>query len=170
MTDPLTGLHNRRFFETAFDQELKRCQRYNRAFTLIIADLDRFKKINDTFGHNAGDEVLKQVSGIIRDSLRTMDMVTRIGGEEFGILLLETPPKSVQTVTNRLLKNIREATPLVEEMVLRRHRTTISLGIASFRKGNQVTTEEMFKLADKSLYIAKHRGRNRCGPIQKISY
>jgi diguanylate cyclase (GGDEF)-like protein len=168
MTDSLTGLHNRRFFETTFYQELKRCQRYNRTFSLVIADIDHFKKINDTFGHNAGDKIIKQVGSVIQDSLRTMDMVTRIGGEEYGILLLETPYDRIQTVTNRLLKNIREAKPHAEEMVRRRYRTTVSLGVASFQKGAHVTTEEMFKLADKSLYIAKKRGRNRCGPVQKI--
>ena len=168
MTDSLTGLHNRRFFETTFYQELKRCQRYKRAFSLVIADIDHFKKINDTFGHIAGDKIIKQVGNIIQDSLRTMDVVTRIGGEEYGILLLETPHNRIHTVTNRLLKNIREAKPPVEEMVRRRYRTTVSLGVASFQKGNHVTTEEIFKLADKSLYIAKKRGRNRCGPVQKI--
>jgi diguanylate cyclase (GGDEF)-like protein len=169
LTDPLTGLHNRRYFENTLDQELKRCQRYGRAFSLLIADIDRFKRVNDAFGHDSGDEVLKQVGGLIRDSLRSMDMVTRIGGEEFGILLPETPPNSISMVTHRLLKNIREAKPPVAEMVLSGCRTTISLGVSSFRKGNQATPESIFKLADKSLYLAKTRGRNRCGPVQIVT-
>ena len=131
-------------------------------------DIDHFKKVNDTFGHDAGDEVLKQVGNLIQDSLRSMDMVTRIGGEEFGILLPETPPNSITVVTQRLVKKVREAMPPVPEMVLRNQRTTVSLGVCSFRKSHKTTPEKMFKLADKSLYIAKNRGRNRCGPVQVI--
>ena len=169
LTDPLTGLHNRRFFENTLDQELRRCQRYGRAFSLIIADIDRFKRVNDLFGHDSGDEVIKQVGGLLRDSLRSMDMVTRIGGEEYGILLPETPPNSISVVTHRLLKNVREAVPPVDEMAQVGHRTTISLGVSSFHKGNEASPEKIFKLADKSLYMAKNNGRNRCGPVQKIA-
>jgi len=169
LTDPLTGLHNRRFFENTLEQELRRCQRYGRSFSLIIADIDRFKRVNDIYGHDSGDEVIKQVGGLIRDNLRSMDMVTRIGGEEFGILLPETPPNSISIVTQRLLKNVREAKPPVDVMVQHGHQTTISLGVSSFFKGNQASPQKIFKLADQSLYIAKNRGRNRCGPIQKIA-
>jgi diguanylate cyclase (GGDEF)-like protein len=168
-TDPLTGIHNRRFFDSAFENELKRCQRYKRTFSLAIADIDHFKKINDTFGHKVGDEVIKQVCVIIQDSLRRMDVVTRIGGEEFGIILPETIPNRISTVTSRILKNIRLAKPPVSEMILQNYQTTISLGVAIFKKGDKVTTADVFKLADKSLYMAKKGGRNRCGPIQRIT-
>jgi diguanylate cyclase (GGDEF)-like protein len=167
-TDTLTGIHNRRFFDSAFENELKRCQRYKRTFSLVIADIYHFKKINDTFGHKAGDEVIKQVSVTIQDSLRRMDIVTRIGGEEFGIILPETIPNRISTVTNRILKNIRQARPTVNEMTLQGHQTTISLGVATFKKGDKVTTADIFQLADKSLYTAKTGGRNRCGPVQRI--
>ncbi len=168
-TDPLTGIHNRRFFDSAFENELKRCQRYKRTFSLAIADIDHFKKINDTFGHKAGDEVIKQVCVTIQDSLRRMDMVTRIGGEEFGIILPETIPNRISIVTSRILKNIRQAKPSVDEMILQNYQTTISLGVATFKKGDNVTTADIFKLADKSLYMAKKNGRNRCGPVQRIT-
>jgi diguanylate cyclase (GGDEF)-like protein len=167
-TYPLTGIHNRRFFDSAFENELKRCQRYKRTFSLVIADIDHFKKINDTFGHKVGDEVIKKVSVIIQDSLRRMDMVTRIGGEEFGIILPETIPNRISTVTSRILKNIREARFPVNEGNGQGYQITISLGVAIFKKGDKITTADVFKLADKSLYMAKKEGRDRCGPVQRI--
>lgn len=168
VTDPLTGLRNRRFFEQAVDMEIKRCQRYHRSCSLIMADLDHFKRVNDNYGHDAGDEVLKHVANLLRDNVRTLDIVARIGGEEFAILLPETPPNNIRMVANRLLRQVRESKLPIETMNPRQRGITLSLGIASFR-GGKMKAKELIKLADKSLYQAKRRGRNRAGSIQVMS-
>ncbi len=167
VTDPLTGLRNRRFFDQALDIEIKRCQRYGRSCCLVMGDLDHFKRINDRYGHAAGDEVLKHVANLLRDSVRSVDIVARIGGEEFAILLPETPPHNVFVVTKRILRLIRESKLPIMKMNSGNHKITISLGIASYRGGN-VKPQQFIRLADKSLYQAKHRGRNRSGSVQVI--
>jgi diguanylate cyclase (GGDEF)-like protein len=168
VTDTLTGLRNRRFFDEALDQEIKRCQRYGRACSLIMADLDHFKRINDQYGHAAGDEALKRVGSLLRDSVRTVDTVARIGGEEFAVLLPETPPNNISVVTKRLLRQIRELRIPLGTVGEPEPKLTISLGVASFRRG-KVTPHQFLKLADKSLYRAKRGGRNRVGPQQLIA-
>ncbi len=162
-TDALTGLYNRRFFDKALAQEMGRCQRYGRFFSLLLIDIDHFKRVNDTYGHDAGDEIIQQVSKILQINLRSMDVVTRIGGEEFAIILPETPHQNLVVVVNRLLKEVRHAEPLVGTMASEGERTTISIGVASYNGGN-VSTAELYKLADKSLYKAKRTGRDKSGP------
>ena len=168
LTDPLTGLRNRRFFDQTLEMEMNRCNRYGRAVSLVMAELDHFKRINDHYGHAAGDEVLKRVSNILRDSVRTVDSVARIGGEEFAILMPETPPNNILVVIKRLLRGIREAKFYIPKMKLRLPKITISLGIASYRRG-KVTPFQFVKMADESLYQAKHRGRDRAGTVQVVS-
>jgi diguanylate cyclase (GGDEF)-like protein len=168
VTDPMTGLFNRRFFERTLTQELGRCQRYKRCCSLILVDIDHFKKVNDTYGHGAGDEVIKQVACLLRDSVRSMDVMARIGGEEFAVLLPETPPQNLKVVVNRLLKMVREMKPQVKRMLTDKRRITISLGVSSYRRGS-VKAAQMVKAADKSLYEAKRKGRNRKGSLRIIS-
>jgi diguanylate cyclase (GGDEF)-like protein len=168
LTDPLTGLYNRRFFEQELDHEIKRCQRYGRAFTLLLADIDYFKKINDTYGHDAGDEILKQVGYLIKSNLRGLDIVARVGGEEFAIILPETPPNSISIVTRRLMKAMRNCKPSFLPMSQDHHPITFSLGVASYRRG-LATPKIMFKLVDESLYEAKRGGRNRVGNFRIFS-
>ncbi len=167
-TDPMTGLYNRRFFDKALAQEIGRCQRYGRFFSLLLVDIDHFKKVNDTYGHDAGDEILKQISKILQINLRSMDVVCRIGGEEFAIILPETPHQNLVVVVNRLLKEVRQAEPLVPTMAYEKERVTISIGVASYN-GGAVSPAELYKLADKSLYQAKKTGRNRSGPYYASS-
>src|SRR5581483_2947073 len=116
ITDPMPGLYNRRFFEQSLEEEIKRCQRYGRSCGLIMADIDFFKKVNDTFGHDAGDEVIKQMSGLLRENTRGLDIVARLGGEEFAVLMPETQPSSMGVFTKRLLKKVRETPPPIEAM------------------------------------------------------
>jgi diguanylate cyclase (GGDEF)-like protein len=168
VTDPLTGLRNRRYFEQTLDMEIKRCQRYGRSCSLLMADLDHFKRVNDRYGHAAGDATLKHVGGLLRDSLRTLDMVARIGGDEFAILLPETPPNNISVVAKRLLRVVRETHLPIPKMNGHSRGVTISLGAASFHRGN-LTPQQFIKLADKSLYQAKRRGRNRTGSLQTVS-
>lgn|SRR5665213_1039931 len=168
LTDPLTGLRNRRFFDQTLEMEMNRCNRYGRAVSLVIADLDHFKRINDRYGHAAGDEVLKRTANILRDSVRTVDSVSRIGGEEFAILMPETPPNNISVVIKKLLRGIRETKFYIPKMKLRLPKITISLGVASYRRG-KVTPLQFFKMADESLYQAKRLGRDRAGTIQVVS-
>jgi diguanylate cyclase (GGDEF)-like protein len=165
ITDSLTGLHNRRFFEKSLHQEIQRCRRYKRSFSLLTADIDYFKKVNDTYGHDVGDRVLKHVAVILRDNLRSLDMIARIGGEEFAILLPETPPQNLSVVTRRLLKKVRESIPPIPVKGAKKPQVTISLGVSSYR-GGEVTAHQIIKLSDESLYQAKNSGRDKCGPVR----
>ncbi len=167
ITDPLTGLYNRRFFDRALNQEMARCQRYRRACSLIMADIDHFKRVNDAHGHQAGDEIIRQVAGLLRDNTRGLDVVGRYGGEEFAILLPETPPHDISSVARRILRMARQMKPAWRPMAKDGQRVTVSLGISSFR-GGMATVAEMVRRADKSLYLAKQSGRDRCGAAQVL--
>jgi diguanylate cyclase (GGDEF)-like protein len=168
VTDSLTGLYNRRFLEDAIVGELGRCQRYKRRCSLLMLDIDHFKRVNDTYGHASGDEILRQIAEILRENTRSLDVVTRFGGEEFAILLPETGAENVSVVARRILRVTRSMKPAVARMAGDGKRVTVSLGVACYIRGN-VTVPQMVKKADLSLYQAKHRGRNRCGPLQTVS-
>jgi diguanylate cyclase (GGDEF)-like protein len=167
MTDSLTGLYNRRYFDHALSQEIKRCQRYERAFSLLLIDIDRFKRINDTYGHNAGDNILRQVAVLLKSNLRGLEVVTRIGGDEFAVILPETPPHNLSVVVKRLLHEMRTAKPEIQTIPKRKEKITFSIGQATFKGGN-TNTHGMIRLADKSLYQAKHNGRNQVGNLRLV--
>jgi diguanylate cyclase (GGDEF)-like protein len=153
--DGLTGIFNRRFFELRMTEELDRAQRFGAGMAVIMVDIDRFKSLNDEFGHLLGDEVLRQVSSILHDQLRKFDVVCRYGGEEFAILLSQTHPQHAMGVAEKLRSLVeRWQFPAVPRAV------TISAGIAAYPQ-NGVTREELMKAADSSLYAAKQHGRNR---------
>jgi diguanylate cyclase (GGDEF)-like protein len=164
LTDPMTGLYNRRYFDQALDQEIKRCRRYNRAFSLLLLDIDHFKRVNDTYGHGAGDEIIKQVAELIHNNLRGLDVVARVGGEEFAVILPETPPQNLNVVVQRLLREMRGAKPAASAMAKKGERVTFSVGVGVF-KGGEAGSLKLMKAADKSLYQAKRQGRDRCGAI-----
>jgi diguanylate cyclase (GGDEF)-like protein len=165
VTDPMTGLGNRRSFELRLEQEIKRAQRYKRPFSLLIGDIDFFKKVNDTYGHDVGDKVIRHMAQILKVSIRQMDTVARIGGEEFAILLPEIELKDLTEVIDRVLARVRQSkAPLP---VRTPPPVTMSFGAALYRKG-KVVPSQIFKLADKSLYAAKRGGRNACGPLEVI--
>lgn len=152
-TDALTGLQNRRKFEEFFAQEYKRAKRYNQAFSLIILDIDNFKIVNDTFGHQQGDEVLKTVSSTIRKKLRDSDFGARWGGEEFIIILPNTDALSAAT---QVAERIRAE---IEAHDFGKFKITISSGIAQFANG--VAAEALIKAADDALYASKRSGKNK---------
>lgn len=156
-TDELTGLFNRRAFMERARDEVLRAKRYGHELSLIMLDADHFKNINDSFGHDVGDEVLRQLAHTCRDSVRAMDMVGRLGGEEFGILLPETPLCKAVRVAERIRKGIEDA-------VLRCHGSSIhytaSLGVSALLYDSE-SVEFLLKSADKALYRAKNLGRNR---------
>lgn len=157
--DPLTGLRNRREFERLLTDEWQRCARFQRPFALVVCDIDHFKKVNDTYGHPAGDAVLKHVAGLLTGQLRTVDHLARVGGEEFAIIMVETGAKDALETIQRLLVLLAEspcALPDRTETVT----VTISAGIAMMPEDAD-TTQALFEAADKALYTAKRTGRNR---------
>lgn len=154
--DGLTGLTNRRHFMLTADAELQRAQRYQRPITVGMADLDFFKQLNDTYGHAAGDAVLRAYAGLMLDTLRQSDMVCRYGGEEFAFIF----PESTLTETEKLAERFRGLCADYDIRLTdgRLVRVTMSMGLAD---ASDCPIEVALKRADEALYEAKHQGRNR---------
>ncbi len=156
--DPLTGLLNRRCFELEVERHLAQVSRYGAAGALIVLDIDHFKAINDSLGHNAGDELLISLAKVLRDRLRRTDAIARLGGDEFAILLPMADEKEARGLGESLLADVRERTAQLDGE--RRRAVTISLGVAVF-DGSAVTSEDMIVNADLAMYDAKEAGRDR---------
>jgi diguanylate cyclase (GGDEF)-like protein len=157
-TDELTRAYTRRYFQLRLDEEIGRFRRYGQGLTLLMADLDRFKEINDTFGHPAGDVVLKRFCEIVRGSIREVDVLCRYGGEEFTIILPSTASRGAMLTAERIMKNLRE-TPIKvngsSEVIV-----TVSIGVAICPDHAQ-TAQDLVSFADKALYKAKAEGRGK---------
>lgn len=158
-TDPLTQLLNRRSCEERFKSEIARFERTKESFCIILCDLDHFKKINDTYGHNTGDYVLVEVARILKSNSRKTDMVFRWGGEEFLFLLTGTELKGGVIAGEKIRKKIETNVFEHDQQTLP---ITMSLGISIYQKGQMM--EECVKEADENLYSAKKAGRNRLHP------
>jgi diguanylate cyclase (GGDEF)-like protein len=157
-TDHLTQLANRRHLMRTLNQEFQRSQRSAHAVSLIMIDIDHFKAINDTYGHQQGDLVLKIVAETFRDQVREYDLASRFGGEEFALVLPDTGPAKALQVAER----IREAIQALRfSGSLEPLRMTISLGVATFPNKAIRDIEDLIRVADDALYSAKHQGRNR---------
>lgn len=156
-TDSLTDLANRRHFTELVEKELSRSQRYGGELSLLMVDIDYFKRINDTHGHGAGDEVLQQLAELFRLELRNIDIVGRLGGEEFAIVLAQTDGEQAAEVAERLRATIEQHGVLLSCGVLLHY--TVSLGVTTL-SGADDTVERLLKRADDALYAAKHDGRN----------
>ena len=157
--DPKTGLFNARYFASALTEELGRAQRFERPLSLIMADLDLLREINNTYGHLAGDAVLKGIAEVFRAELRHYDVPARFGGEEFSILLPETPPEQALEIAERIRRAIAERLFDVEtssEPI----RATVSIGVSGFPKDAQ-DPNSLIHQADLAVYRAKLQGRNR---------
>ena len=153
--DFLTGLFNRRHFEQALAKETERVARYGGPGAVLVIDLDNFKDVNDTFGHRAGDDVLRGVAGLLRQRLRQTDLVARIGGDEFAVLLPETNADDVQALADDVVKGLgRQVAVLADHSI----RVTASVGAAMF---DGLTDIEVLAYADLAMYEAKETGRNR---------
>jgi diguanylate cyclase (GGDEF)-like protein len=151
LVDPLTGLQNRRVMLVNLDKYIVLAERHKRSLSLIMMDLDHFKKFNDTHGHQLGDQLLIQVADIMKKLVRKSGHIVRYGGEEFLMMLPETDWKGAFQVAERLRKSVEKLTPI-----------TISLGIATLQSGGEgVTPQDLIKDADTALYRAKQLGRNR---------
>ena len=152
--DKLTGLFNRRSFDEVMTSEISRYSRYGGIFSLIIADLDSLGTVNDTYGHLAGDEALRQIGSVIRKATRTSDRAFRYGGDEFAILL----PNTSIDAANRVAERIRQQ--IASKMIADQTPVTASLGLASW-PANGTGADEVIAAADAALYHAKRSGGNQ---------
>lgn len=153
LSDGLTGLYNRAYFDATFSQEMARCTRRGLALTLLMVDLDYFKKINDTYGHLAGDRALEAVAQVLTAMSRTSDTVCRFGGEEFAIILPETTNANAVVVAERIRKKIAQLDLGFT--------VTASIGVGSAKVTKSLLPEHLIAEADGALYEAKRKGRNR---------
>ncbi|MEC0128127.1 sensor domain-containing diguanylate cyclase [Paenibacillus pabuli] len=156
-TDVLTGMTNRRTFEEVIQQWIEE----EVLFSIVVLDIDRFKTINDTYGHHAGDQVLKHIASIIKLSVRAQDICSRFGGEEFVVLLRHTESKTAYQIAEHIRVSVEESVLPIDRTV------TISAGVAEYPL-HSTTATELFHLADNALYQAKEEGRNRTVTIQTV--
>ena len=164
LTDPLTGVHNRRYFEHRCAIEVSQARRYQRALSCMFVDVDRFKKINDTYGHPAGDEILRAVADCVSAQLRAGDTIARYGGEEFVVLLPQTDIRHALSIAERIRSSIERK--LFYAPSGQAIKATISVGVARLAlddvdSADQPLASAMVAAADGALYRAKHAGRNR---------
>lgn len=158
MLDELTGLPNTRLFDQRLNERVLSSRRTGRPLSLLLLDMDEFKKINDTFGHPAGDMALRRAATSIRASIRVSDVAARVGGEEFAVILPDTEPAEAAKVAGRVLAGIREASLLLGDG--RQVRITASIGLAGGVLSEEDSPFGLIAEADKALYKAKDAGRD----------
>ena len=164
ITDPLTGLHNRRYMEARLSEELNRSKRYDVPMSFMMIDIDDFKLYNDRNGHQAGDRALEITAQCLRSTLRKADVASRYGGEEFSILLPQTTSKEAGAIADRLRRRILQTRfPNGETQPL--GAVTISIGLSSLSPAID-SVEAMIRAADRALYHAKSNGKNRAYAYQ----
>jgi two-component system cell cycle response regulator len=159
ITDPLTGLHNRRYLDSHFGALFDEAAARGRQISVLLLDIDRFKAINDSYGHDAGDEVLREFAVRVRAHTRGIDLLARYGGEEIVVAVPDTAVDGAEAVAERIRERI-EATPFPIHRGTRAIPVTVSIGVAA-RQAGDTAAGEMLKRADLALYRAKQDGRNR---------
>jgi len=164
MTDGLTGLYVHRYFQEVLEKEVIRAERYQQPLTLLMIDIDHFKRVNDTYGHQTGDAVLKGISKILKQHLRRSDYACRYGGEEMALVLTQTSMDGANNTAERIRDKIQKETFVYDEKEIH---VTVSIGVSEFAVG--MNRPQLIELADKSLYEAKHSGRNRVCCMQAAS-
>jgi len=155
ITDPLTGVYNRKVMEASLGRESGLSRRHKTALSLILLDIDNFKNINDSYGHETGDELIKAIAQTISHELRKTDMLARYGGDEFTILLSNTNRRGATTLANNLREKIESTTYTVNDTELG---VTVSIGVSSTMTSSK--KDDLFSRADEALYKAKNEGRN----------
>ncbi len=163
MTDSLTGLYNRRYFDSFYENIFDQASRYSTIFSLIMCDIDHFKKINDSCGHDKGDIVLKEVAKILKNNIRKSDIAARYGGEEFMIVLPQTELPSCLDVARKI------KTLITKINIKDTGKITISMGVISYSKEFEDKAKVFLKKVDELLYDAKNRGRNRIMSVDENS-
>jgi diguanylate cyclase (GGDEF)-like protein len=157
IVDGLTQINNKRYFLEYLEREMGRCHRYNRALSLIMFDIDHFKRINDSNGHLAGDYVLRELAGIVRPKIRKEECFARYGGEEFSIVMPEAGPENARRFAEKVRRMVADHPFTFEQKKIE---VTISLGVADMT-GETTEPLQFIKVADQNLYRAKKLGRNR---------
>ncbi len=157
-TDGLTGLYNQRFFREALHRECERTQRSGEDFCLVLIDLDHFKKVNDSWGHEAGNVALKRTAKLIREIIRPTDLPCRYGGEEFAVLLPGTPLMISVQVAERIRSTIAGSEIVIDNKTLT---LTASFGVCAYQRNSVLSQEQLIETADQQLYRAKREGRNK---------
>jgi two-component system cell cycle response regulator len=155
ITDKLTGLYNRRYFDHFLDLEIKRSSRQNASLALLMIDIDNFKHINDTAGHLFGDKILNKLGELLKTKIRETDLAARYGGEEFAVVLSNTCLKEAVEIAERIRRSIQEYSFETENFS-----TTVSIGISVYPLDAN-SMNELIEKSDNSLYKAKHDGKNR---------
>jgi diguanylate cyclase (GGDEF)-like protein len=162
ITDSLTGLYVQKYFKEILQEEINLAKQYNRKFSVIMIDIDNFKSINDTYGHNAGDDVLVRFADILRARLRATDIICRYGGDEFGIILHDASQADSFQIAEEIRKSIINETVISKDVIKGRNKKikfSISCGVLEYNKN--FTVEEFINLVDNRLYKAKSLGKNR---------
>lgn len=157
--DEVTGLYNRRFFTMRLDEELARYRRFNHPTSVVLLDLDGFKAVNDDFGHAVGDETLRDIAQILQKHSRGINVVSRYGGDEFAILLVETSKAGARLYADRI-RQVVGSFPFSHG-----NKITASLGVATVPDDEAATAEDLFRAADEALYAAKRAGKNQVAAI-----
>lgn len=155
-TDALTGLYNRGHWEECLNLEFRRYRRTHQTPSLIILDIDHFKRVNDSYGHAAGDEVIRQLANLLKTTLRTTDVIGRLGGEEFGVILIDTEGKPAEMLANRLRKRVEEMEIRFDDQDIK---ITSSFGVTEL-SDDFSDVEHWYTTTDLGLYDSKHAGRN----------
>ncbi|MFT4993498.1 MAG: diguanylate cyclase (GGDEF)-like protein [Paraglaciecola sp.] len=156
LTDPLTQCFNSRYFHQRFEQELQRATRSEQSLSVMILDIDKFKGVNDNFGHPAGDKVLVDTCRTISENLRSYEILCRVGGEEFAILTLQSALPAALDIAHRIKSKIKSKLIVLNEQ--KQLSITVSIGVSSYRLGDSI--DSMIARADKALYEAKNNGRD----------
>ncbi len=161
----MTSLYNRRFFSLRLEEELSRYRRFNHPVSVVLLDLDGFKAVNDDFGHAAGDDTLRDISQILMKHSRGINVVSRYGGDEFAVLLVETSKAGARLYADRIREVVAKY-PFSHGKVI-----TASFGVASLPDDEAATAEDLFRAADDALYAAKRGGKNQVaatGSAEKV--
>lgn len=168
LLDPLTGVHNRRYFDERLEEETERCLRERMPLSCLFLDIDHFKQFNDNHGHHVGDLVLRDVAGLIKRQMRASDVMARLGGEEFAALLVRTDKQEAMEIAERIRHSIARHQP--QDANGQPLQITISIGCASLpartRANEQAMAQQLLQQADKALYAAKQGGRDRVNYLQ----
>ncbi|MEI6126813.1 MAG: diguanylate cyclase [Pseudomonadota bacterium] len=162
--DGLTNLFNHRYFQERIAEEFSRAARYDFPLTCILMDIDYFKKVNDTYGHQAGDEILRFLAKIVLETIRDVDIAARYGGEEFVLILPHTPLENAFVMAERLRELVESTAFSFNDLTIK---ITISLGVAGLPHNKPLTHTELIRFADEALYAAKESGRNRVEQSRK---
>ncbi len=171
ITDPLMDVYNRRHFDRRLTEEMNRAHRYGSSLVLFMIDVDHFKKVNDLYGHDVGDEVLKKIGKLVQENVRRSDIVARYGGEEIAVIAPETNLKVAHVLGERIRQTVENEVLLPADDKHADVKATISIGIAGLGK-DSLKNEDFIQCADQALYQAKEEGRNKiivCTRAEEIS-